>query len=467
MDLEKSRLIVLFEILTKSEIRQLDKVIRSPLFNQKELLIHLFEYLAECLNHQAVLPSKEDIFQKIFPKEPFDPIKLRWMLSKLTKVIEKFLAYQEFFSDQVSVKTKIATAYRKRELERHFQTTIQEAEKAQENTPFQNAAYFRNRYEIQMEKYNFTSKGARSSSQYFQSITDNFDIFFLATKLRQGCISISLQSVYNAEYDLGMLPEALQFVKRNDMLNIPAIGIYYYCYHALVYLNEEDYFQRFKKMLFAYGTQFPIDEIQDLYLLAVNYCIRRLNEGEKRYAQEGLDLYKVGLESKVILKDGKLSIFAYRNVIAMGLIIKDYEWVETFLYAYKSALDRKHQKSIFNFNLARLEYARGNYDKAIELLNQANYKDLLLNLSAKAMALKIYYEQGAFRLLDAHLHSMKTYIVRKKVIGYHRTNYLNLIRYTQKLIGLNFYDKQAVASLKESIEEEKSISEREWLLQRL
>lgn len=465
MELENSRLITLFETLSKAEFRQLDKVLRSPFFNQKEDLIHLFDYLNQSLNYEGVLPSKQDIFKKLFPKEPFVAEKVRWLMSKLTKVIENFLAYQEYFSDPAMVKTKIAIAYRKRELEKHFHATIQEAEKILEKAPYQHGESFRNRYEIQLEKYNFTSKGARKSSENFYDITHNYDVFFLSTKLRQGCISLSLQNLSNTEQELGMIAETLQYVQKKGMLDIPAISVYYYCYYALAYLDQEDYFQQFKQLLFEHGVKFPIDEIQDLYLLAINYCIRRLNEGKKGFAQEGLELYKAGLESKVLLKEGTLSIFAYRNIIAMGLIVKEYEWVETFLYTYKSALDIKQRESIFKFNLARLEYTRKNYDKAIELLSQANYKDLLLSLSAKAMALKIYYELGEFRLLDSHLHSMKAYLVRKKVIGYHRTNYLNLIRYTQKLIGLNFYDKEAVEQLKKSIEEEKAISEREWLLQ--
>ena len=421
------------------------------------------------MKKQILLLAPLLLFASCTTQERFEEKLTKTLINRpeiLTKVIEKYLAYQEFFSDQPMVKIKIAVAYRKRELEKHFHTAIQEAEKVQKKAPFQHAAYFKNRYERQLEKYNFTSQGTRRGSDNFHDIVYNFDIFFLSTKLRQGCISLSLQSLSSTEEELSMLPETLHLVHQKGMLNIPAISIYYYCYHALAYLDQEIYFQQFKELLFEHGIKFPVNEIQDLYLLAINYCIRRLNEGKKRFAQEGLELYKAGLESKVLLNNGTLSIFAYRNIIAMGLIVKDYEWVENFLYTYKSALDIRYRENIFNFNLARLEYTRKNYDLAIGLLNQANYQDLLLNLSAKAMALKIYFELGEFRLLDSHLHSMKAYLIRKKIIGYHRTNYLNLIRYTQKLIGLNFYDKEAVENLRKNIEQEKSISEREWLLGR-
>lgn len=457
----------LFITLNKAEIRQIARFVRSPFFNQKEVLIDLFEYLDLSVNQKKYIPTKEDIFRNVVKEDKYDPQKVRWVMSKLSQLIEHFLVYQEFFEESTIVQTKLAVAFRKKGLSKHFYGTIQGVEKTHQKNEFQDAANYKNAYEIQLEKYNFTSLGIRSTSQNLQKITDNFDVFYIATKLRQCCIKISHQNVYKTEYDFGMLKEVMQYLERKQLLAIPAIGIYYYGYLALANMDREDYFHTFKKLIFEHGNKFSSEEMNGIYLLAINYCIRRLNDGKKSYAQEGLDLYKVGLKSKVLITDGKLSRFTYRNIIAMGLIVEAYDWVEDFLHNYKSALDKEHRESIFNFNLARLEYTRKNYDKALELLNKEDFKDLLLNLSAKTMALKIYYEIEEYRLLDAHLHSMKNFIIRKKIIGYHRTNYLNLIRYTQKLIKLNFYDREANENLRKKITKEQLISEKEWLLEQL
>jgi hypothetical protein len=44
---------------------------------------------------------------------------------------------------------------------------------------------------------------------------------------------------------------------------------------------------------------------------------------------------------------------------------------------------------------------------------------------------------------------------------------LNIIRYTKKLIGINFYDKEALHNLSEKIEKEEILTEKDWLLTQL
>lgn len=467
MELNKSRLGSLFDTLTKQELRHLQKWMRSPFLNQKPVLISFFDYLHTTIASEKVYPSKEDIFRQLFPKEDFDPQKVRWAMSQLSKQIEKYLVFQEYFSDSTAVKLKLAEAFRKRALEKQFHSTIEEVSSALKKKPTEDALFYKTAYDVQLEQYNFSSVGVRHISQNLQDIHDNFDIYFLSTKLRHSCLTISHQNVYKTEYDYGLLREVIQYVESRKLYTIPAVGVYYFCYLALANVEQESYFLQFKQMVFEYGDRFNTNELNGLYLLAINYCIRRLNQGKKHYAKEGLELYKAGLQSEALIQEGQISRFTYRNIIAMGLIVQDYTWVENFLHEYKPYLDKSHREQIFKFNLARLEYTRKNYNLALELLIQADFKDLLLNLSAKAMALKIYFELNEIRLLDAHLHSMKTFITRKKVMGYHRTNYLNLIKYTQKLIGLRPSDRLGAEAIREKIEAEKLISEREWLLQQL
>jgi hypothetical protein len=59
---------------------------------------------------------------------------------------------------------------------------------------------------------------------------------------------------------------------------------------------------------------------------------------------------------------------------------------------------------------------------------------------------------------------MRNYIHRKRVIGYHRSNYLNIVRYSDKLLRLNWNNKKEVEALKTELEKEEVLTEREWLV---
>lgn len=200
-------------------------------------------------------------------------------------------------------------------------------------------------------------------------------------------------------------------------------------------------------------------------LMAINYCVRQLNAGNEHYFHEVHELYKVGLDTKTLLNNGVLSPLTYFNIVISGLKINALDWVAWFIPQYKNNLERKYRDSAYSFNMARLHYARHNYGEALLMLQKANYRDLLTNLAAKTLMLKIYYEQGEFEVLDSHLDAMIHFLRRKRVIGYHRENYLNIIRVTKRLLALPKSNGPARELLRGFIESTDPLTERKWFLE--
>lgn len=462
--MKNSRLLDVLATLTQTEVRAFGQFLASPYFNQREVLLQFWAYLSEQYFQLNIIPDKATVFQKLYPNQPYDAQQVRLVMSLLLKQLEKFFACQALLQNEGAMKILQARAYRKRGLAKPFQYIQRALEKFQEKNQLRDAAYLEQQYQIQFERYQMTSSQKRIEVQNLQEVSDSLDRAFIALKLRNTCLAIAHQTVYNVQYEVGLLEDMLHYVREQDLLALPAIGLYYHCYYALTQPEQEKHFMAFKQMMIKHGHQFPDEEIRDLFLLALNYCIKRLNEGHKHYAWEGLELYKEGLQKGILITNGMISRFSYRNIVAMGLVTENYAWVDTFIAEYKKYLPKAHQESMYSFSRARLEYHRKNHDNALQLLQKSEYKDLLLNLAAKTIQLKIYYELEAFDLLYAHLKAMERFIRRKKVMGYHRTNYYNLIRFTEKLLKLNPYDKDARFALKREIEQSEVLTERAWLL---
>ena len=193
-----------------------------------------------------------------------------------------------------------------------------------------------------MEAYQNAAPRARISALNLQSIANNLDISYISKKLRQVCLSISHQRVYKTEYHFGLLEELLEYIEQQDLLRYPAISIYYYSYHALSNPKEGAHFQRFKNSVLEHADLFPEEETRDLYLLAINYCVKKYNEGEPDYLEDQFELYQVGLEKKHLLTNGVISRFTYRNAVTMGLILKQYDWVEAFIYQHRITLEKDY-----------------------------------------------------------------------------------------------------------------------------
>ncbi|MEM1124654.1 MAG: hypothetical protein AAGJ18_29715 [Bacteroidota bacterium] len=308
---------------------------------------------------------------------------------------------------------------------------------------------------------------SRTSEQNLQELSDSLDTAFLILKLQQACSAVSHQTVYQQEYQLGLLPFILSYIEQNALTKIPAVGLYYYCYLALSGQQAYQNFEQFKHLLFTYQHQFPKHEWNNLFLFGINICIRIINSGDMRYLQEILELYKKGLTTEALLDNDVLTRFTYQNITTAGIRTGDLKWTRQFLTDYKDKVEQTYRESAFRFNMARLAYHEQNYDEAIDLLRDTDQGDLLINLASKNLLLKIYYEMEAFKLLSAFLDAFQIYLRRKKVLASHRKNYWNMIYYTQQLMKVNPYDTADKVALRKRIEEEGVLLERDWLLGQL
>ena len=214
-------------------------------------------------------------------------------------------------------------------------------------------------------------------------------------------------------------------------------------------------------------TQFSEAEVSDLLISSVNFCVKQYNSGNRNFLESHLELYQFGFANETFIVNGELSRYTYQNAVTFGLVLKAYNWVKEILEAYKNYLPKQYKISTYSFNAARLCYEQNDKNQALSLLQKADSRDVLLSLSAKMLQLQIYYELGEFDLLDSHIKATQTYIRRKKIIGYHREIYSNSLKFAQKLIDLNPYDKSEREQLKKDILATKVLAEREWLLQQV
>ncbi len=463
--MEKSRLLRLLRTLSKQELATFKKFVRTPFFNQRKEVPALLDVLEKSLKTNRTLPDKEQAYRQIFGKEEHNDHRVRLAMSFLYQLAGQFLAVQDFLNDKPQYQRRLATIFRQRNLPEQFAKTCDDALAAHERQPLRDAAFFEENYQILLEKHRFAVESQAFENLDFQELSDQLDYAFLARKLWQACFMLSHQSVSNLSYRFGLLDAALTHIEQSNLLEIPAISVYFYCYRALTKPTEKTHFQQFKTLLMRHGELFPAAELRDLYILAVNFCIRQYNAGNQDYLAEQFELYKEGFAKKYFLTEGTLSRYTYQNAATIGLVMHELEWVEQFVRDYRPALREEHRESLFSFNLARLEYQRRDLGKALQLLQKAEYKDLMLNLAAKTLQMKIFFELQEFDLLESHLQAIRAFIRRKKVMGYHRENYLNTVLFTQKILETNLFDKEAKTALRREIEATKAVAEKEWLLE--
>jgi hypothetical protein len=467
--MHNSHLVAILRTFRKKEVRDFRKWLNSPYHNQREDVIQLFEYLvtSEHLNKEKFL-HKERVYPKLFPKEPFDDAKIRQSMHFLLKATEEFLIYHELRNDEIRSRMALSSVYRKRKLERAFQKTIKSVESLQTKAPHRDEHFLRNEYLIQLEKYNFTERKKRTMDNNLQEMSDALDITFLADKLRQTCLMYAHQAVYKARYKIGLLEETITYIENHNLLEYPAIAIYYYGYKMRV--DKEDnqaHFLNLRKTMEEYSSLFTHSELRDIYLMAINYCINEINRGIAEMRIELFNLYRNGMENMVFIENGELSRFTFRNIINLSTTLNELEWANHFTNQYQQYLAPQFREEFVRFATAKLHFANGEYKAAMRIIATMDFDDILTNLYSKGMLIIMYYEEEEIDALESLLDSMRVYMRRKEVIGTHQLIYTNLITYTRKLIRVNPFDKKQVEKLKTEINEVKALPEKQWFLKQV
>lgn len=453
-----------FAALGKSELREFDKFVRSPFFNRKAHLVALCAYLRHCRD-AGTAPEAPAAFEAVYPGAAYDDQKMRLANSDLFALLEHFWMYAEKFADAERNKIRLAGAYRKRNLPRHAQIALREARQSRECQPWRHAEYFDDLHRIELEQFQSASAAKRYEAFNLQEISDLLDTTYIARKLRHVCFARSHQAVVNTDYRFGLLDAIFEHVETEGLLKVPAIALYFHACHFLADPGAEAHFSGFRQTLSAHADQFPPDEMRALYLLAINFGVKKSNEtGDQHWYRATFDLYREALGRDLLLENGVLSRFAYHNIVGVAIRLLEMTWVEDFIGRYKPALERQYREAAYSLSMARVAYTRKDYRAALLYLQKADYKDFINSLNAKTLQLKIYFETRELDLLESHLDSMKNYIRRQRAVGYHRDNYLNIVRYTRAILRQNPEDPAAVLALRRQIQQEPVLTEKEWLL---
>lgn len=451
-----------FSTLQNLERKHFGQWLASPFFCRKPALAVLYAYLQGCLDKKCA-PTNEAALEHLAIESVAE---LRTLMSELLAQMEDFLVYQERWAPAADYHIHLAAAYRKRGLPKHFEQALRRARKDWEDQPHRHSDYYEAQTNIEYEQYQQQSSAQRTEAFQLQALFDATDTAFIIRKLRHACFALTHQTVYKTEYALGLLPLVLQHLEQTpQLLQLPAVALYYHCHNFLTDPEQEAHFDRFKALLIDHAEVLPADMQRDLYLLAINYCVKKINQQKTAYFRTALDLYLFALKADLLLENGHISPFAYNNIVAIALKVGEGAWAEKFVQDYAPLLEKKHREANFQLNLARIAYARKDYRQALLHLQEADYKDLINNLIAKTLLLKIYYETGEYDALDAHLQSMQSFLRRQRVIGYHYDNYRNIIRLTRKLVQHNPHDRQAQQALRTEIEQTLPLAEKQWLLE--
>lgn len=462
--MEKNTLVQVFATFSRQEWRELDGWLRTPLHNKDPEVIQLFEYLQGQIQAGQSLPEAPEVARLALLPGRQHTDHLHHVSSYLMKAVSDYLLWAELNRQPLSERQhRLSEILRRRQLGKQAARFQSRAEEGLQRQASRGRWYYELHAAIQQEKVQMQEWQNTLQHHNLQPLLVAQDLRFLVEKLQTGCLLLSQKAVSAREYDPGLLDLLTQLPEEHPYLQEPAVALYYHGYRALSKPDGEPHFRQLKLLLARYGELFKGDELRNLYLLAVNFCIRRINRSERVFLREVFELYQSGLAQGAFLEQGQLSRFTYTNIAQAGMGLGEFAWVSQFLQEHKTYLPKDIREPVSQFNLARLYYETGETGKALACLLNIGYDDTVYNFAAKTLLAKIYYARGEWNALDSLLDSISAYIRRKKVAGYHRDSYLGFVKIMRRLLSSDLSQRAQRATLREKIAAMKVLAEREWL----
>ncbi|MFN0033565.1 MAG: hypothetical protein ACKVUS_00775, partial [Saprospiraceae bacterium] len=459
--MQKGILSDLLKTLTSREKSAFLRFVQSPYLAAKPETVRLAE--------QVLLPSTETerlhktaAFPQIFGSErTYDDVRMRKVMEQLLRLLERFLVTEQRDREGFDFRLRLAALFIERKQEKLFRrlTALPLPFPAAETD--WTAEHFEQASRWYQLLYDHRSATQREHDPHlYERVIHCQTVALLARRLRSACVFRTNQK------EKADLPADYLIVWAQTMeahyAELPLLQTLFAALRALQEPTDALHFAAFRDGLLQHPHCFSFADRRDLLVLAINFCSKRYNDGDKAWLDTQLDLYEHGLREGLLLENNWVTGYTFTNIATLALIARRYERLAQLLRDYRDKIAPRDRRDAVAFNEARLYHALRQYRPALVLLQQNTFGDLLLNLSAKTVQAKCFYELEEHDLLEAHLEALRKFIRRHKEVGYYGERYLNFIAALRRAVKA---DPAEALRLREEIAAMSVLAEKEWLLE--
>ena len=456
--------------MTVYELNRFAKYINSPLFNEDERLQTFTTAILPFVKANTLAAANEkEIWKQVFGNAKYNQPKFIRLLSDTVKKIEHFLVIDRFQQQKSLQSAWQLEIMNERKLDKHVPELMTLALRKHGQQPQRDADFYYNGFLLQQQQNMFLeNKEQRSAEKNLEEVIRSLDTYYLVQKLKYCAAMLHYKNFLTVEGEVPLINEILKYLESGQFETVPAIEIYR---HIILSYTDKDgapHFAKLKELIVAHQALFTLAEVQNMYVFAMNYCIRQINDGKSEYLKEILFLYKQALENDVLLNDGQLSQWDYKNIVTTALRVKDFKWAEKFMNEYKAKLPKEDRNNAYTFNLARYYFFVKKYDRVLQLLQEVKYNDIFYQLDSKITLLKTYFELGEWQPLYSLKDSFRILLRRKRLITpQQKANYNNLLKFSIRLYKIDVKDKVKLRTLKHEITLATNVADKSWLMEKV
>jgi hypothetical protein len=469
--MHQSKLIELLRKLSSRQLSKFEDFLASPYFNKNKDNILFFNFLKKytpAFDHKNL--SKDAVLTKAKISKPLDEKALTYLMSQQMSLLDTFLCVEEFLVNDFESGHLLLEQFHSLQLSKHYKSRHDKIEKVLRLIPQRNAGFFQKQLILKSLEHKHADPNLRGFNQRLQQASNTLDTYFIVEKLRYACLMENLATAISSDYQTPFLEEVLMWSAHEAYDNVDAIQVYRHILLLLRKPEKTEGFQNVKTLLSGNESVFTPAETKQLYTLLLNYCTRRINRfNDEQFLHEYLDINKRLLENELIFENGQLAPWRYANLVAVGLKTGQMEWTRDFIHRFKKRLPDEFAENMFSYTVANYHYHRGEHDEAQQALLYVDFaNDVLLNVSARSLLIKIYFETDQTELLLSYLEATRVFLLRNKLLDAQLKRQLQkFVEYTAKLARYGPPEWEKLRELHRLLPPPSHIMHHDWVLTQL
>ena len=304
-------------------------------------------------------------------------------------------------------------------------------------------------------------------------IDQKLNEFFFARKLELAAAVDAYNRGYKSTVELPYLDLLKEVLDKGIEGYPPLVQVQALSWLMTRYRDPKHYFA-LKSLLEENKANFPVEDIQSFYWLALNYCYWQVNAENEEFDLEADEIHMHLLDEGMMLTDGKLIPGMLKNIVQVRLRLGKVEWVAEFLDVWASRISDDPAGAAIRYHRALLAFEQGQFSRCLrdlEVVMRDFKADIHYGVDARAIALMCVYEINKTddwsQEFGARLNAFRLYLIRDEKMGEERKlRRLNLIKQFRKLMSLSneapSQRRAKAVKMLEGLKNLKPASNRKW-----
>lgn len=435
-------ILLINDILDKKEKKRFGSFIRSPFFNTEARFVKLYEIILS-----ADKPLTRNILaEKMFGKGalPGD-LRFRKLVSEFMMLFKRFLAENEFSSDELSRKFMTLEACKKKKLTKEFIKQADDIIEHIQNKTVKDELYYRNMADIYARKYSVEEINYKNFKNDLSfSLNDYTDKYFTAMKMFlfrrfQGLEFTFHTNLKNERSFYNDIQAYISVNKEHLMSNDPEIYLRYLEYILNEKGFDEDVYNDYLRVLDNTSRKHKINEGAH-YSSLINLLSGFINDGKALYDKKVIELGEL-IESKGIYKEEGITYIDLKIITESAIGEQKYKWAIDFAERNKDLIRHKDRGSVFRLICGKLYFFNKNFSKAKQLLSGISINDYIHYTEGKLIECRMEFEKGNYLSVTDTLNTVKKFMRSHSEINKNfKSAYLQFTNYLLIIVKLKEKD---------------------------